>query len=155
MLPVPRTTFSLRRSSRASAVIAAVAVVLASVGGPLSQFVRLAEVVPATKATAAKAGPRYRVVWGAEVDAQPAQSGKKDTQKDGDQKERTPRIVKLLAGDWKAGSRVQVDSSALTPSEPVLVETLPAWAPIAEPVAVSYRVVVPRVPPARGPPAQA
>jgi hypothetical protein len=126
--------------------VAALAVVIAALGGPVAQFLRIEE----TRSAGKDAPSQFRIVlaedWPqpAAVKQQPANKSKQPS---------PPRILRPLADHWEAAARVQFASADIpTPVEPLgLVEAgLPPPQDTTSSVCLTYRSSSPL---ARGPPA--
>lgn len=139
-------------------VLSACLILLAAVGAPVSQLLRVAEVAPPSAEGRAESreAPQYKLVLASAIDA-PALSSTQAGAKAAENKN-TPasqsdvRLFKVLDEQWETAARVQIDADV--PAAPELA--LPCETALApEPFHPQHVVCIdfsPPNPPARGPP---
>jgi len=150
-----RSTAAPRRGWMLPSVLSAMLILLAAVGAPLSQVLRVAEVAPPSATQSElQSTPQYTLVFASALEAPAPSQAKIAEKKDAPakQKHNDVRLLKILDEQWEATARVQIDSDV--PPAPALIfmegET-PVVVPVSTPQLV-YHEFSPPNPPARGPP---
>ena len=144
-----------RRGWMLPSVLSAVLILLAAVGAPLSQVLRVAEVAPsAATQSEERTAPQYTLVFASALETPAPSQAKIAEKKDAPakQKHNDVRLLKILDEQWESTARVQIDADI--PLAPALIFTgdeTPVVVSVNTPQLV-YHEFSPPNPPARGPP---
>jgi hypothetical protein len=150
-----RTAAVTRASWGIPSVVSGLLILLAAVGAPLSQVLRVAEVAP-LQGSEKRSAPQYTLVLASALEA-PALPASKSDAKAADEKKSEPkqndvRLLKILDEQWETTARVQLDADVPTALE-LILQVEEAFSP--EPIGTQHFVCLefsPPNPPARGPP---
>lgn len=149
-------TAAITRAWGIPSILSGLLILLAAVGAPLSQVLRVAEVAPALQGSEERSAPQYTLVLASALEAPALPATKNDTkaaeEKKSEPKQNDVRLLKILDEQWETTARVQLDADFSTALE-LIVQVEEAFSP--QPVGTQHFVCLdfsPPNPPARGPP---